>query len=83
MVDELSKELAKLGEDVYIITPYYEYNKKKETSYLKRDGFQYMQNIRVNAAHFSEEFGIHRGKWCGVNYVWFHNPSLFSRPYDG
>ena len=34
MVDELSKELVRLGEEVYIITPYYEYNKKKETNYL-------------------------------------------------
>lgn len=41
MVDELSKELARLGEEVYIITPYYEYNKKKETNYLLRDGFKY------------------------------------------
>ena len=29
MVDELSKQLARIGEEVYIITPYYEYNKKK------------------------------------------------------
>ena len=26
MVDELSKQLARIGEEVYIITPYYEYN---------------------------------------------------------
>lgn len=19
----------------------------------------------------------------GVNYIWFHNPELFSKPYDG
>ena len=52
MVDELSKELARLGEEVYIITPYYEYNKKKETNYLQRDGFKYERNVKVTAAHF-------------------------------
>lgn len=68
---------------MYIVTPYYEYNKKKETNYLLRDGFTHEQNIRVKAAHFDHEFGIHRGKYCGVNYIWFHNPELFSKPYDG
>jgi hypothetical protein len=37
----------------------------------------------VQAAHFIEEFGIHLGKYHGVNYIWFHNPQLFSKPYDG
>ena len=23
------------------------------------------------------------GKYHGVNYIWFHNPQLFSKPYDG
>ncbi len=41
MVDELSKELARLGEEVYIVTPYYQFNKKKETNYLLRDGFKH------------------------------------------
>lgn len=83
MVDELSKELARLGEEVYIITPYYEYNKKKETNYLWKDGFTFNRNIRSWVAHFEYEFGIHTGKYCGVNYVWFHNSELFCRPYDG
>ena len=54
MVDELSKELVKLGEEVYIISPYYEYNKKNETNYLIRDGFSYDRNIKVWAAHIGE-----------------------------
>ncbi len=52
MVDQLSKELAKIGEEVYLITPYYEYNKKKQTNYLAKDGFKYDRNIKVQAAHF-------------------------------
>lgn len=37
MVDELTCELAKMGEDVYVISPYYEKNKKNETNYLKSE----------------------------------------------
>ena len=83
MVDELSKQLVKLGEEVYIITPYYEKNKKNETNYLLRDGFTYQRNIKVRAAHFEYDFGIHTGKHAGVNYIWYHNHELFSKPYDG
>lgn len=43
----------------------------------------YERNITVNSAHLSYQFGIHRGKYLGVNYIWFHNPELFSKPYDG
>ena len=34
MVDELSVGLAELGQDVYVISPYYERNKKGATGYL-------------------------------------------------
>jgi hypothetical protein len=50
---------------------------------LARDGFKYDRNIKVYQSHFEFEFGIHRGNYEGVNYIWFHNPELFSRPYDG
>lgn len=36
-----------------MITPYYEYNKKNETNYLKKDGFEYERNISVGSAHFN------------------------------
>jgi starch synthase len=50
MVDELSKELAKIGEEVIVVSPYYEYNKKGQTGYLAADGFKYDQNITVWSA---------------------------------
>lgn len=66
-----------------MITPYYQFNKKMETNYLMRDGFHYERNIKIATAHFDYQFGIHRGKYCDVNYIWFHNHELFSKPYDG
>jgi len=37
MVDELSQGLAKLGQEVIMISPYYERNRKGETGYLQND----------------------------------------------
>ena len=34
MVDELSQGMVSLGHDVYMISPYYERNRKGETGYL-------------------------------------------------
>ena len=47
MVDELSVGLAKLGQEVIVISPYYDRNRKGLTGYLAKDpaGFQYIDNI--------------------------------------
>ena len=47
MVDELSLGLVKLGQEVIIISPYYDRNRKGVTGYLAQDpaGFQYIDNI--------------------------------------
>ena len=66
-----------------MVTPYYEYNKKGLTNYLEKDGFKYETNIKVGSGGLNHEFGIHRGKYCGVNYIWLHNPELFSKVYAG
>lgn len=83
MVDELSKELAKIGEEVIVVSPYYEYNKKGQTGYLAADGFKYDRNITVWSAGIKYEIGLHTGKLNGVSYLWLHNSDLFSFPYRG
>lgn len=45
MVDELTQEMAKMGEDVVVVTPYYELNKKGESGYMAKDGFEYQFNV--------------------------------------
>jgi len=47
MVDELSQGLAKLGQEVIMISPYYEKNRKGETGYLLNDPakFTYLGKI--------------------------------------
>mmetsp|Transcript_88 Transcript_88/g.170 ORF Transcript_88/g.170 Transcript_88/m.170 type:complete len:393 (-) Transcript_88:1601-2779(-) len=49
MVDELSIGLADLGQEVIVISPYYERNRKGQTGYLAQDpaGIIYKDNIHV------------------------------------
>ena len=49
MVDELSVGLAALGQEVIVISPYYDRNRRGETGYLSKDpaGIVYVDNIEV------------------------------------
>jgi starch synthase len=49
MVDELSLGLRKLGQEVIVISPYYDRNRKGVTGYLEKDpaGIEYVDNITV------------------------------------
>jgi starch synthase len=50
MVDELSIGLAKLGQNVTVISPYYERNRKGQTGYLAQDpaGIRFASNLELN-----------------------------------
>lgn len=41
MVNELTQALAQIGCEVYIISPYYNYNRKGKTGYLKEEGITF------------------------------------------
>jgi Starch synthase catalytic domain len=49
MVDELAYGLSLLGQEVWVISPYYERNRKGENGYLAKDpaGITYKENIAV------------------------------------
>lgn len=49
MVDELSIGLANLGQEVIVISPYYDRNRKGQTGYLALDpaSIVYTDNITV------------------------------------
>lgn len=83
MVDELSIGLASLGQDVYVISPYYERNRKGETGYLARDpaGIIYTGNITVTIGGGSVTLGVHEGVVSGVKVIFLHNGDIFPSPY--
>ena len=86
MVDELSQGLADLGEDVWVISPYYHRNKKGETGYLERDpaGIKWVTNVIITLGTERITLGAYQGKVSGVNVVFLHNEEYFPVPYaDG
>jgi starch synthase len=84
MVDELTQGIAKLGQDVMVISPYYDRNRYGDTGYLSKDtmGIHKIRNIEINLdGHYG--FGVFYGKENGVDYYFLHNFSLFPTPYAG
>lgn len=85
MVDELSQGLVKLGQEVIMISPYYEKNRKGISNYLKDDPakFDYIGNIEVNLDK-NYTFGVHYGVVNKVKLYFLHNYEIFPAPYpDG
>lgn len=85
MVDELSQGLVKLGQEVIMISPYYEKNRKGVTNYLQNDPakFDYIGNIDVILDN-KYTFGVHFGVVNKVKLYFLHNFEIFPAPYpDG
>lgn len=86
MVDELTQGLVALGQDIIVISPYYNCNRKNETEYLTRDPikFEYLKNINVQLDQnycFGIHFGVGNG---GIKYYFLHNCTIFPKAYpDG
>ena len=82
MVDELAYGLALLGQEVWVISPYYERNRKGETGYLAKDpaGINYIDNISVQL-NTQYSLGVHEGEVSGVKVVFLHNADVFPSPY--
>ncbi len=83
MVDELSQGLTSIGQEVIMISPYYNQNRKGATNYLSNDPFNihYIRNVGINLDN-RYEFGVHYGTGNGgIKYYFLHNANIFPRPY--
>ena len=82
MVDELSQGLASIGQEVLMISPYYNQNRRGASNYLSNDPFNihYLKNITINLDS-SYSFGVHYGVGNNINYYFLHNSKVFPRPY--
>jgi len=81
MVDELTKDLADLGLDVYVISPYYTVNRKNQSGYLEMDKFPWRRNIDVNLGTHMVECGVYEGKEDGVNLIFIERQDYFPKVY--
>jgi len=82
MVDELAIGLVDLGQEVYVISPYYERNRQGKTGYLAQDpaGIHYKNNIHVSIGG-GYTLGVHEGVVKGVKLVFLHNGDIFPTAY--
>lgn len=87
MVDELTQDLAALGCEVHVISPYYNkvttdllkqtltnnfQNNKGESGYLMADDIRWIQNINQWVGTERCEVGLHEGTINGVHLVHFN-----------
>lgn len=84
MVDELSIGLANLGEEVWMISPYYDRNKRGESGYLANDpaDIKWISNLNIVIGGINHTVGVHRGWENGVHYLFLHNSELFPAVYE-
>ncbi len=80
MVDELTKGLANLGLEVYVISPYYTVNRKNQTGYLGPD-IKWTRNVLVNLGTHTVEVGVFEGRENGVNLIFLERGDYFSKVY--
>lgn len=80
MVDELTKGLAALGLEVYVISPYYTVDRKNQTGYLGSN-ISWTRNITVNLGTHVVEVGIFEGVENGVNLIFLERGDYFPKIY--
>lgn len=82
MVDELTQALVSLGCEIIVISPYYNFDRKGSTGYLKKEGVKHVKNIVAYVGHEAIEVGIHSLKENGVHYYFIHHFEYFPTPYN-
>ena len=83
MVDELTQCLAKLGQDIIIISPYYHIDKNGKNNYLEdnENSFVYIDDIEVNMDK-NYTFKIFFGKKHHIRYYFLYNKEVFPEIYQ-
>ena len=82
-IDEITHCLGLLGQDIYVISPYYQKNKDGKTYYLENDkcGFICLNSYEV-LLDKKYSFDIYFGKLHGVKLYFIKNDELFPYPYS-
>lgn len=80
MVDELTKGLAKLGLEVYVVSPYYAVNRKDQADYLG-DKIKWTRNLSINIGTGLIDVGIFEGVEEGVNLIFLERKDMFTKVY--
>jgi len=80
MVDELTKGLANLGLEVYVVSPYYTVNRKNISGYLG-DTIKWTRNVKVDLGTHTVDVGVFEGQENGVNLIFLERGDFFPKVY--
>ena len=82
-IDDLTHCLGLLGQDIYVISPYYQKNKDGKTNYLENDkcGFICLNSFEI-ILDKKYTFDIYFGKLHGVKLYFIKNEDIFPQPYS-
>ena len=82
-IDEITHCLGLLGQDIYVISPYYQKNKDGKTNYLESDrcGFICLNSFDITLDK-KYNFEIYFGKLHGVKLYFIKNDEIFPYPYS-
>eukprot|EP00736_Rhodelphis_marinus_P004238 Rmarinus@m.30150 len=82
MVDELTQGIVDLGSDVWIVTPYYNKNRKGQTDYLRSEPtITFWKTIEFHLGKTKYSVGVHYGVVSGVRLLFLHNEILWPSVY--
>ena len=81
-IDEITHCLGLLGQDIYVISPYYQKNKNDKSNYLENDkcGFICLNSFEITL-NKKYNFDIYFGKLHGVKLYFIKNEEIFPSPY--
>jgi len=82
-IDDITHCLGLLGQDIYVISPYYQKNKDGKTYYLENDkcGFICLNSFEI-LLDKKYSFEIYFGKLHGVKLYFIKNDEIFPYPYS-
>jgi len=78
MINELSEGLVTLGEEVYVVTPYYHFNRRNSSDYLSEENqFEHTLDFEVRIGTEYYTINLYEGQVNGVKIFFLHNVDLF------
>ena len=88
VVYELPRELAELGEEVYVITPFYRHGDEKSVEKMRKAVKKYRVsytgvNVRFKILDNEYSVGVHRGEVDGIHYFLLDHHESFDGLYWG
>lgn len=79
MINELSQGLVTLGQNVFLVTPYYHLNRRNESNYLEDDkDFKHTLDFQVKVGGETYTINLFEGKVNGVTIYFIKNTEIFT-----